>query len=358
MNYGVSNSSQNLIPKLFNLKKLDKIYKFIFQHFSIVFFNNVIFICILVFFFNKNQHIHLYFIYGLLASYLFSISEFLRAMGRPYIGQILIYVLFVLINLLLIIFFDKYFHLKDNIFLLIFNISASICFILFCFILKKNKLLQQFKFNFKDLILIYKYYVNNFFEALNSYFYGVLTYIITIILFHYSSDLDVIYFNLAFMFSSIVGLPLTFLNLNNASHLSLSYLKDWNNMIYTYKKIAFTSSLFSLILLPIIALSLFFFSHYFFTVNFREYYLIFFILSFAIIINSIYGPNQVLMIVSGNSKLLLITNIILLSVISIIYYFYLELNALNFSFAVLIYYIFINLILHFYLFKKFNLKLF
>ena len=357
INYGISNSSQNLIPKLLNLKKIDKINNFIFQHFFIVFFNNVIFILILVFFFNKNEY-YLYFIYALLASYLFSISEILRAMGRPYIGQILIYFLLVLLNLLLIIFFDKYFYLTNNIFLLIFIISASICFILFCIFLKKNKLLQQFKFNFKDFILIYKYYINNFFEAFNSYFYGFLTYIITIILFHYSNDIDVIYFNLAFMFSSIVGLPLTFLNLNNASRLSLSYLKDWNDIIYTYKKIAYTSFIFSLILFPIITISLFFFSHYFFTVNFTEYYLIFFILSFAIIINSFFGPNQILMIVSGNSKLLLITNTILIFIISIFYYFYLELNAQNFSFAVLIYYFFINLILHFYLLKKFNLKLF
>ena len=139
INYGFSHSSQDLIPKIFYNKSSYDLNTILITHLNIIIINSFLFIFVYLSL-TKNFYLSfLLFFCLVIFSILFFLSDTLRALNKPYIGQIAIYNILVLFNLLLIILFNKYLKLSDLTFVLVFIISSfiSLIFLINSF-LKKN----------------------------------------------------------------------------------------------------------------------------------------------------------------------------------------------------------------------------
>lgn len=357
INYGFSHSSQDLIPKIFYNKSSYDLNTILITHLNIIIINSFLFIFVYLSL-TKNFYLSFILFFCLVIfSILFFLSDTLRALNKPYIGQIAIYNILVLFNLLLIILFNKYLKLSDLTFVLVFIISSFISLIfLINFFLKKN---LSIKFELLNLKKIFKYYKKNFFNTFNSFSHILITYIFTIVLYYEGTSNDVINYNLAFLFSSFIGLPLFFLNINFARQLSLLVDKKDDISIQKFaKKMAFKSSNLSIILFIITYITLSFFSDLIFNNNFDNYKSIFIIISIAILINSTFGPNQIYLIVKSKSKLLSLINISVLSFLCFIFLFFFQFSAINCALFFLSYQILINLIIFITIYKRYKISIF
>ena len=290
-------------------------------------------------------------------SILFFISDTLRALNKPYVGQIAIYNILVLFNLILIILFNQFTNLNDITFILIFIISSFISLIYLSNFFFKRNLSIKFKFfNFEKIL---QYYKKNFFNTFNTFSHILITYIFTVALYYKGTSNEVINYNLAFLFSSFIGLPLFFLNINFARELSLFVeKKDDISIQKIAKKMAFKSTNLSIILFIITYVILSFSSELFFNNNFDNYRLIFIIISIAILINSIFGPSQIYLIVNNKSKLLSTLNFIVLVILFLIFSFFFQFSAINCSLFFLSYQILINLIIFITILKRYKIRIF
>ena len=112
-----------------------------------------------------------------------------RAFNKPYIGQYVLFNQITFINLILIIFFNKYININELNFIIIFILS-SITGVIF-FILKFIKI-YKLNFQFKGLISLISYYKVNIFSSLNTISFAFLTYFFTILLYINNLNIDVV----------------------------------------------------------------------------------------------------------------------------------------------------------------------
>ena len=357
INYGFSHSSQDLIPKISNNNSSNDLNSLLTSHLNIILINSFFFVFVYLFFTKNFYFSFLLFLCLIIFSILFFISDTLRALNKPYVGQIAIYNILVLFNLILIILFNQFTNLNDITFILIFIISSFISLIYLSNFFFKRNLSIKFKFfNFEKIL---QYYKKNFFNTFNTFSHILITYIFTVALYYKGTSNEVINYNLAFLFSSFIGLPLFFLNINFARELSLFVeKKDDISIQKIAKKMAFKSTNLSIILFIITYVILSFSSELFFNNNFDNYRLIFIIISIAILINSIFGPSQIYLIVNNKSKLLSILNFIVLVILFLIFSFFFQFSAINCSLFFLSYQILINLIIFITILKRYKIRIF
>lgn len=356
INYGYSHTSQNYVPKLIEKKFNTDLNNFLSKHLVIIFINSVLFTLIYVLIFNKiNLSIYIFLSLYLLSLNFFFLDTF-RAFNKPYIGQYVLFNQITFINLILIIFFNKYININELNFIIIFILS-SITGVIF-FILKFIKI-YKLNFQFKGLISLISYYKVNIFSSLNTISFAFLTYFFTILLYINNLNIDVVHFNISFMFASIVGLPLVFFNINYARKISILFENNKFLEIQNFtKKITIKSTILTIIAIPIVFILQSYFSNIVFNINFKDYQLIFLFLTCGIFINTLFGPNQIFLIVSNNSKLLFYINTILLLLHIFILINFFDISALNCSILFMTYYLSMNIALFIIINIKYRIRIF
>ena len=356
INYGYSHTSQNYLPKLIEKNLKTNLNFFLSQHLIIILINSILFTFIYVLIFNKvNLSIYIFLCLCSLSLNFFFLDTF-RAFNKPYIGQYVLFNQITFFNLILIIFFNEFLIVNEINFLIIFIISSITG--VFFFILKFSKIYKlNFNFNsFNDLI---DYYKTNVFSSLNTISFAVLTYFFTIFLYINQLNIDVVHFNISFMFASLLGLPLVFFNINYARKISILFennkLQDIKNFT---KKITVKATILTVVAVPFVVIFQSYFGKILFNINFNEYQLIFIFLTLGIIVNTIFGPNQIFLIVSNNSKWLFCINTVLLALHILILTIFFEISALNCSIFFLTYYLSMNIALFLLINKKYKISIF
>lgn len=356
INYGYSHTSQDIIPKLHKNNFTNKLNIFLTTHFFIIILNSLILIFFFKIFLNKSDFLIIYLITLIVLSLNFFLIDTLRAIGKPYIGQIIQYNVVFLMNIILLLLLDRLIAINENTFLFIFLISFFIGFLILLNYSKTSLVFYNYiSINFTEIRQYYKKFIYN---GLNTVVFALVSYIFTILLYHFNKEIEVIHFNLALLFSSIVNLPLLFYNTNFARNLSIMVSNNEINLLKNLLlSITRKATIITLILIPIVIILQILFVQLFFNIAFNDYYIVFFLLCISLFINTIFGPNQIFLIVRHESKLLFIINLISIF-LSIIFLLTQEINALNCSIAFLIYYSFMNIFLFTIIYLKFKIKIF
>ena len=161
------------------------------------------------------------------------------------------------------------------------------------------------------------------------------------------------------MFASIVGLPLVFFNINYARKISILFENNKFLEIQNFtKKITIKSTILTIIAIPIVLILQSYFGKIVFNINFKDYQLIFIFLTLGIFINTLFGPNQIFLIVSNNSKLLFYINTILLLLHIFILINFFDISALNCSILFMTYYLSMNIALFIIINIKYRISIF
>ena len=353
INYGYSYNSQEQIPKFNNNNEL--IDNFISIHLTTLFLN--FFIISILIFLILNPNINSFFICLVVLFYSINLffSESLRALKNLYFAHFILFNVLVMFNLILILLYFKFFIFFESTFLLIFLFSNLNVFIIYLIFINKKKIfkINFFKFRFSEVYKYYKKYIFNFFNTLS---FVLISYFLTMMLFHYSSSIDVIKYNISYLLGTVFSLPLVFLNNVYARKFSL-YSKNDNNS-YSSKisqKISKVSVILSIILLIPVFIILYFYSENIFSINFNEYMYSFLIFWLAFLINNSFGPNETFLFANSKGNKVFISNI--LSIILIIIFLYVFIDKIDYlycSFAFLLYQLLKNIFLNIFIKRIFN----
>tara|TARA_B110000483_G_C18181014_1_gene537025 strand:- start:503 stop:1768 length:1266 start_codon:yes stop_codon:yes gene_type:complete len=351
--FGFNIASQKTIPTLINNQNI-KFEIFTSGSLIISLIISIIFVLILssmVYLkFNFLNYINSEFLlYLILCIPLFTIilfvNEILRSVKKLIIGQIITLIVLPLLLCINLLFFNSIDN-KNNLLPIIFFISYLFSSIICIVVNLKLKLLTKFHIKLKFEI------VKNIIKDHFVYFLNSIISLISIIGFSFilnglNMKSEVASYNLVIILSSIIGMPLIFMNNKYLRNFTINIKNNDHRKNYNlFKKISLVSVKFGVIGIFINTLFLYFFSDQFFNFNFNDLIYSLCLSNIAFIINSYFGPNQSVLLIYGYGKILNIIAFIILFISLFLSYFLIQyFNYLGAIISFLVYQLLINTII-------------